>query len=109
MTTLRVVPDDPPEPPADDAEAVALMQDAWRQARKLHLRLLAATAEPSLLRLQNGGALPHESRESSSITVYTLSGIARNMRDIAALATEAADALDEAQARVRAHARREDS
>lgn len=108
MTTLRVVPDQPPEPPANRDEAVEIVQAAWRQARKLHLRLLAATAEPGILRLQNGGALPHEDRDSRDITVYTLSGLAMDMRKISELATEAAHLLDEAQARVRARTR-EDS
>jgi hypothetical protein len=105
VTTLRVVPDEPPEAPADHDEAVEIVQDAWAQARKLHVRLLAQVAEPGILRLQNGGALPHEDRDSRSITIYTLSGIAKDMRKIGELATEAAHHLDEAVARIHARER----
>ena len=96
--TLVDVP--PPEPPATREEGIEIAQAAWRDARVAHVRILHALASASVLRLQNSGALPGEDGPRQ-ITVYTMSGIAKDLRAIAELATDAADTLMDAHDRLR--------
>lgn len=73
---------------------------AFASARQRHLQLLAKVNSPSMLRLHNGGALPHEDgrRQVSGPMVV---GLAREMREIQDLADQAATLLELAAARMR--------
>lgn len=89
-----------PEPPASREEGIQIAQAAWRDARIAHVRMLAALNSAGVLRLHNSGALPSEDGPKQ-ITVYTMSGIAKDLRAIAELATQAADTLMDAHDRLR--------
>lgn len=101
LTLVAVPPPEPPEPPATREEATEIGQAAWKEARLLHLRLAQAVNSASMLRLHNGGGLPSEKERSRSISIYTLSGLAREMREIADLASQAGDILMDAHDRLR--------
>jgi hypothetical protein len=99
---LVLVGDGSPQAPfATLDEATVAAQEAWRRARTLHLQILAKASEPSMLRLHNGGALPHEDRDARDITGHTLSGLAKDLRKIEQLAAEAAAALEDTAVRAR--------
>lgn len=75
-------------------EATAAASAAWATARRAHLRLLSLVAGPGMLRLHNGGTLPSQDR-GREIDVYTMSGLAGDLRKVAAEAEQAAAALEE--------------
>jgi hypothetical protein len=101
-TKLRLVTvgdGNPLEPYANVDEAIAEAKAAWQKARRLHLRILAVVGGASMLRLQNYGALPREDGPRD-INVYTLSGLAKELREIEELADQAASALEVASQRM---------